>query len=297
MTSLVHVPNDESDLNDLEKDLTEAVAVSRAKPDDDEKPSNGDNDTSSQDKNNNTTQVPDKYRNKSVADLIEMHQNLESAYGRMANDLGTQRKLTDQLLELKRTEDLNNNSDEPVKVSSEDLLDNPTQALDQYFESRSRGTKDELAQRLDMMEQQLAAKEFTTKHPDYNDIAADPQFSAWINASQLRQRAAQMALSGDWSIADELLTEFKDQQGGAAPSANDPAQNGNQGTGNNSDDVEAARAASLESASQASDGSAPPGKTYSRTALQRLRIEKPHVYSDPAFQEEILRAYSEGRVK
>jgi hypothetical protein len=135
----------------------------------------------------------------------------------------------------------------------------------------------------------LAAEQaFANKHPDYNDVITSEAFSSFVKASPSRSRVAQSAARGDYLSADTLLAEFKAQKKAAADLA---AQAGNSG-------VEAARKAGLESAAQArgtvSSGSQ---RVYRRAELIELKLRKPELYSDPAFQAEIMLAYREGRVK
>ena len=79
----------------------------------------------------NDEELPENLRGKSVADIVRAYQESQSTIGRMANDLGTQRKLTDRLLDLKRESDLSGNGRvrEPVKVNSTELLDDPTRSM------------------------------------------------------------------------------------------------------------------------------------------------------------------------
>ena len=59
--------------------------------------------------------------------------------------------------------------------------------------------------------------------------------------------------------------------------------------------LEEARKIGLETAAQ--DGSGESGRYYRRADLIELKLKKPHIYADPEFQREILKAYAEKRVK
>lgn len=242
--------------------------------------------------------LPDKLKGKSLAEIADMYRNLESAYGRQSNDLGTQRKLTDRLLDLKREEDLtrNNPQAEPVKVDRAKLLEDPTAELDRFIASRDATRETESSQRLTRIEGTLAQQQFVGKHPDYAAVASDPGFVSWVQSSQFRLRIAQQAYAGDWGAADELVSEYKDRQktttvvppvSGGKPPVEEATKAG----------LEAARGAALESSAAAGENTGKSGKQYRRTDLMELRLRKPDTYYDPAFQDEILKAYSEGRVK
>lgn len=219
----------------------------------------------------------------------EAYRNLQTSYGRMANDLGTQRKLTDQVLGMKREDDLSRNTPEPVRVDGADLLDKPNETLDEYLRPRLAETTEQLENRLSGIEATLAQQAFVTQHPDYNEIANDPKFADWVKESPIRARAAQQAIAGDYGLASELLAEYKQAKtaGKTADTTADERPSG--------DDLDGARKVALES--NASSQSNSSGKVYNRADLIRLKLEKPHIYEEPKFQEEIMKAYAEGRVK
>lgn len=282
--SLVDV-NGTTDLAQLEKDLAEATSAAPAAtgqpaPADAEAQQttpvvlDGDN-------------IPEKFRGKTVDDLVKSYQSLESEFGRQANDLGAQRRITDQLLALEARQ-TTEQSQPSVEVTAERLLDNPAEALEEYLQARDASATQATTQRLDALEATIAQERFLERHSDFEAIGKDPQFYEWMSATPYRARLQQQAANGDWQAADELMQEFK----ATRPAGNAP--NTDQQASTTLDD---ARKASLESGSSTDAGTASSGKTYRRSDLVRLRLEKPDVYSDPSFQEEILKAYAEGRVK
>jgi hypothetical protein len=272
---LVDPDDNGGDLSKLEKDLHEAVSTQKD-------PKKGKAADASEE------EVPVKLRGKSLSEVAEMYANLESAYGRMANDLGTQRKMTDRLLDLKRETDLSNNSStKKVEIKSSELLENPTEALEKF--TAARESKNE--SRLQEMEQRLAQSQFIAQHPDYQEVAADTGFADWVRASPIRTRAAQAAHNGDWGVASELLHEYKAGRKVAKAPADDEEVE--------TEDAarKGAQKASLESGSQGSSGVSKKGKVYLRRDLMRLRAERPEVWENEDFQREIISAYNEGRVK
>ena len=280
MASLVDVDNAPGDVEGLEKSLAEAVTAEKSVQD-----SYKSNDNEQVQKSNNDPLAGTKFEGKGIEEILDSYNNLQSAYGRMANDLGTQRKLTDELLNLKRDTDLQSNApaEEPLpKVDPAQLLDDPTQALDGYLASREARNQRAYEERLAQMEAQMQADRFMQKHPDFMDVGQSEEFRTWATASPLRNQVANLAAGGDWDAADALLNEYK------AEMANAPAKA-------QEDGIEAAKKVGLEST--ASEGSTSSGKVYRRADLIDLKLRKPHVYGDPAFQAEILKAYSEGRVK
>lgn len=280
MTNLVDIAEVPGNLEQVEKDLAEAT-LSR------------DAGTESGSSNRSTVEdkLPTKFQGKSREDIAEMYLNLESQSGRMANDLGVQRKLTDRLLDLKRDTDLtrNNPAAKKVEISAVELLDKPTEAIDRYVSAREEAFASRIDERLNRLEGTTAQNAFLSKHPDYTSVAQSQEFVDWVQASSIRKRAAATAYNGDWNVADELLAEYK----AVKPSKANKEDTARREAAN----LQAARGASLDSGASQETPAKNGGKTYRRADLMKLRIDKPDVYYDDSFQSEILLAYSEGRVK
>lgn len=288
MTSLVDVQEASGNLSQIEKDLGEAV-VARAQnvSDGNVEGESGDAGDESQDF------LPAKLRGKSLRELADMYQNLESLNGRMANETGQLRSLTDRLLDLKRTTDLGNNgAAQPTKVeiTSADILERPTEALERFASARETALETRLDARLARLETATVEANLLNKHPDVEAVAASKEFVQWVQQSPTRMRAANAAKAGDAGAADDLLTEFKATARKAGGKGKQPVQDEN---------LDAARAASLETGNGNSldTGSKKSGKVYRRADLIKLRIEKPDLYDSDDFQAEIMAAYAEGRVK
>jgi hypothetical protein len=236
--------------------------------------------------------------NESATKQAQAYVSLQSAYGRMANDLGHQRKMTDQILALdKRTTDLDGTKP-PVapKVDARKLVDDPTATLDAYW--REREAEFLKKQQAEQQARQAQAEEqaFLGKHADFQTVTSTAEFVSWVRSSPLRTRAAALAGQGNYVVADELLTEYKAVNGQAPAQSADPNRGGNHVVDTQ---TEAARKVALESAANTggASASAKGGPIYRRSDLIALKMNKPHVYSDPKFQQEILQAYAEGRVK
>lgn len=268
MSGLIDPSNELGDIKGLTRDLSAAVTGKVDKPKvEPEEPA-----------------VPAKYKGKTKAQLIDMHQNAETQLGRVGNDLGQYRTLTDELLDLKRKEDLVQGGADPVEITSTDILDKPTESVRSVVEdvlnSRDRKTQQED----NLMDAETMA--FNRVHPDAGVVANSPEFQEWVQASPVRQRTAQQAYQSDWMAADALLNEWK----ALSPSGSSEADT------NEDKDLEAARNASTESVS-GSDASASSGKIYRRIDLIKLKLEQPELYADEGYQSEIMRAYAEGRVR
>lgn len=238
--------------------------------------------------------VPDKFKGKSLEDVIAAYQNLEALHGRTASELGQarQHQLTvDQLLQQKRENDLRANggtvrqAPKEPELTAADLLENPKQALNNYLEHRESETTKELRQRLAFQESRLAQQDFLGKHPDWQALTNDPKFVEWTQKTSFRSNLAVQAARENLAAADALLTEYKQYtpllQGSTVQDKN----------------LAAARKVGLERSATVGDETRPPGKVIRRIDAQALRISDPEKYDSPAFQNELLRAIAEDRYK
>jgi hypothetical protein len=280
--TLVDVGDDAGNLDKLTKDLAEEASADEQVVDESQAPVR-------QTEENDDSVLPAKLRGKSRTEIAEMYANLESSHGRMANELGTQRQLTDRLLDLKRTGDLQANTPAKVKVTRDDILaDDPTPSIERLIDARLKPLTDALDQRLTQVSASNLEAVFVSKHPDYQQVAADPEFVKWVQASNLRVRAAQAAKGGDFSSADILLSEFKQERTRRVAAKQESREV----------DLEGARQVGLESGTSADNTqSKKGGKVYRRSELIKLRMDDPERYYSDDFQQVILKAYSEGRVK
>lgn len=234
--------------------------------------------------------IPEKFRGKSTKEIVDSYKQLESQYGRMANDLGQQRHLTDRLLNLKREQDLSANGGSPVKVEipqikATDLADNPSEAIDRVVNARLAAQNQQDEQTRAELARQAAAARLVSDHPDYQNYVNNSEFTTWIQGSALRRSAAARAQSGDFDEGNALLTEFKEHKKAVTKQTEDASLDG-------------ARKASLESGSRGSGAEAgKAGKTYRRADLLKLQMTDPDKYYSDEFQAVIIKAYAEKRVK
>lgn len=266
---------------------------------DDKTATQSDDATKATSQNKQNDGLPEKFRGKSTQDVVEAYLNLEREHGRVVNDLGEQRRLTDRLLDLdqqKRASDLQRNGGDPAElpeVTTDDLLTRPGEVIGRLVDARVKAALEPTNQRVTSLEAGLTQSDFRRAHADADAIANSPEFLAWVQKSPLRLRAAQAANQGNWTAANDLMSEYKAQHLPTTSTSSDDNSTG--------DDLEAARQASLETSGSAggkngADGK-PQGQLYSRAKLIRLRIENPDEYYDEAFQEKIQRAHAEGRVR
>jgi hypothetical protein len=287
MVRLVDIPLDAGDPNKAVTDIEAAITESRSQE------SVSRSTTHETQRTTQSTDITDpRFAGKSAAEIYEAYRNLESHSGRLANQLGEARNSVNTLILGKRENDLRAGSGtrEPTKVNPADLMVDPTNALDTYFRERTNPEVSALKDRLAQLEQQLTQTVFTVNHPKASDITQDPQFAAWVRQTPLRMQLADASANGDLRQADLLLKEWQHTQGAGT----------NTTTNTNNRAQELARSVALESnssGSEAGDGkSFRSQKTFSRRDLIALRQRDPEKYESQALQNEIIKAYVEGRV-
>ena len=224
------------------------------------------------------SKVPDKYRGKNLEDIVKMHQEAEKLIGRQAQEVGEVRKLADELLK----QQLSQKQTKPTQEETDiDFFENPQKAIQNALENHPdiKAAK----QASQQMRQMNLQNQLTNKHPDFGNIVQDGDFIDWVNASPVRMRMFEDADTNyNFETADELLSTYKQLKG---VRSREVADAGNK-----------ARTKALRAAGVDVGGSGETSKkTYRAADLRNLRMTNPDRYEQ--LGDEILRAYSEGRVK
>jgi hypothetical protein len=227
--------------------------------------------------------VPEKFRNKPVTEVLRSYQELEKDRGRLASEVGQLRRMTEELIALKKEQDL---PDEEVKVTPDDLYDNPAEAIRKVTAKESEKLRQELAQ----TRAELLELEFEREFPGYREDMADPEFIAFVNSDPERQQlAAQAAQNTDLRAARQIWSTYRQQRKDA------------EAQGAKNDDAQQKRNEQLKQASLVPSGgetSADAGKPiYSAEEIQHIMINDPDRYWSPRFQSLIQEAFAEDRVR
>ncbi len=239
--------------------------------------------------------LPSKWTGKTEKERAEMYKNLESAYGRQANELGTTRKLADEILQNKRAADLGEapapRQPRQVTVSAADLLERPSEVFTRELHAVESTLEELVDRKLSERDAKTEAATFEDRHPDAAELIGSEEFAKFVADSPIRKRAvALVQRTGDAETADALLTEFKATAQPSATREERPDVAVERG-------AERAREVSFESGSARgnSRGDNSDKPTYRRVDLMKLKATDPDRYS--MLGDEILRAYAEGRVK
>lgn len=230
-------------------------------------------------------EVPEKYRGKSVMDLIEMHRNAEKALSRQGQDLAEQRRLTDQILGFKK-ENVEAPK-EPVRITPDEVFTDPNTAIEKLIKSSETTRKTEdLAERLNSLERGIGQKEFETRHPTFMKDVEDKEFLDWVSKNKSRtELLARLHYQYDFNAGNDLWDMWNEVRGSRTE-------------GPKTDKLKAAKTVR----SGPVDTSNKP--VYSRAKLLALQADAARgdpaarqKWNDPAFQAEYLEAYREGRIK
>lgn len=221
-------------------------------------------------------EIPEKYRGKSVDDVIRMHQEAEKLMSRQAQEVGEVRKLADELIKSQLKP-----KPEPEVVEEVDFFENPQEAVRRAVENNPKVLAAE--QYAIQVQRQQAQQTMLQKHPDAPAVVNDPEFQSWVRSSKVRERLFQQAdAEYDFDAADELLSTFKELRQ-VKVKRDDSADTENR--------KQALKAASVETGGSGESTK----KIYRRADLIRLKISNPSKYE--AMQDDIMAAYAEDRVR
>ena len=224
------------------------------------------------------SELPEKYRDKSLDDIVRMHQEAEKLIGKQAQEVGEVRKLADELIK----QNLGSRQQQTKQEEPEiDFFENPQKAVQRTVDNHpdvQAARQATLEMRRAQVQQRLAQE-----HPDFGDIAKDQDFANWVKSSPVRLRIFEQADAGyDYDSANELLSTYKQLRSVKQKQS--------------SDDGEATRKQNLKAVGVDVGGSGESSKkVYRRADLIRLKMQDPNRYD--ALSDEIMQAYIEKRVR
>ena len=224
--------------------------------------------------------LPEKYQNKSLQEVVQMHQEAEKLLGKQSSEVGELRGVVDDYIQTQLAQ-----QQAPVQQQEEDDTDffvDPKTAVSRAIENHP--SIKEAEQATQQYKKQTALAQLQSKHPDMNDIVKDAKFAEWIKSSKIRtQLFVQADQQYDYDAADELFSLWKERASVAQQTVEVEKQ---------------ARKQQVKSASTGNargTGQTQRKKQYRRADIIKLMKTDPDRYA--ALSEEIFQAYAEGRVK
>lgn len=223
--------------------------------------------------------IPDKYKGKSTADIVRMHQEAEKLLGRQSSEVGELRSVVDNYIQtqLDTTTQATPEPEEDV-----DFFTDPDKAVEKAIRNHPSIKQAEAVSQ--QYRQSAAQGQLQEKHPDIQAILADSNFVDWIKASKIRtQLFAQADAEYDYDAADELFSNWKERKQVVTQSvANEKASR-----------KTAVKEASAGNAK--GSGEAAKRKVYRRSDIIKLMQDDPERYL--SLSDEIMQAYQDGRVR
>jgi len=223
-------------------------------------------------------EIPEKYQNKSIKDVVRMHQEAEKAMGRQSSEVGELRKIVDDFVkaQLAKEEEAHNSTEEV------DFFDDPQKAVDYAIANHHKIKEAETVSAQLRMQEAMA--KLKNAHPDFEKVIQDEKFLSWVTQSKIRTEILRKAdREYDFESADELLTMWKERQNIVSEAATTE-------TKARKDSVKKASTGNTKGSSEA-----PSRKIYRRADIIKLMQTDPERYMSLA--EEIRNAYAEGRVR
>ncbi len=221
--------------------------------------------------------LPEKYRQKTLEEVVKMHQEAEKVISRQGNEVAEVRKLADELIK----QNLSSKQETIEKEPEVDFFENPKEAVRKTVDNHP----DVLAARQasqDFKKMQIQQR-LAQEHPDFGEIARDQDFANWVKSSPVRIKIFEQADAGyDFDSANELLSTYKQLRSVKQKQV--------------SDEGEVTRKQNLKAVGVDVGGSGESSKkVYRRADLIRLKMQDPDRYD--ALSQEIMTAYQEGRVR
>ena len=224
-------------------------------------------------------ELPERYRNKDVKEIIRMHQEAEKALGRQGSEVGELRRVVDDFIKAQLVEKQKQQA--PETVEDVDFFSDPDKAVAKAIESHPKIKEAEQFSK--QMKIQAAQAQLQRDHPDFPDIVSSQDFQGWVQGSKVRLELFARANNNyDMDAANELLSTYKERKQMATNAV--AAEKSTR-----SQQVKQASTGTTQGSSETSK------KIYRRQDIIELMRNDPDRYE--ALQPEIMRAYAERRVR
>lgn len=229
-------------------------------------------------------ELPEKYRGKSLTEIVRMHQEAEKLVGKQGQELGDLRKVADQYIMRTLSGDNQAGATAAPKEEAEvDFFADPHKAVEKMIERDPRIKSAQEA--AEMVRRETASRMLMAKHPDAMEVAQSDDFQSWVAASKVRTKLfAQADQQYDFEAAEELISTYKALKPKAPEKAAATA-------------VKDTKTGKMmpRPVTGGSDEVSSSKKIYRRADIIKLQTVDPQRYLD--MQPEIMAAYAEGRVR
>ena len=226
-------------------------------------------------------ELPEKYKGKSVEDLVQMHQELEKFSGKQSTEVGELRRLVDDHIQTQlvaqQAPQQQQQQDDDV-----DFFVDPKTAVSRAIDNHPKIL--EAQAYTEQAKKQATLAQLQQRHPEMESVLQDPKFAEWIKGSKVRtQLFVQADQQYDYDAANELFSLWKER---------------NQVVEQTAQAEKAARKSAVKTASTGNARGTSEGsrkKVYRRADISKLMRTDPERYQ--SLSDELLKAYAEGRVR
>ena len=225
--------------------------------------------------------IPEKYKGKSTAEIVRMHQEAEKLLGKQSGEVGELRSVVDSYIQT-QLDTTPAPTATPEDDEDIDFFSDPDKAVERAIRNHPSIKK---AEETTLNNQRSTAlTHLQSRHPDMGEIIQNGKFVEWIKASKIRtQLFAQADRQYDYEAADELFTNWKERQGVVAQTV--AAEK----------DTRKAAVKAASTGSTKGNGEQRAKKVYRRSDIIKLMKTDPDRYM--ALSDEITQAYAENRVR
>jgi len=223
--------------------------------------------------------IPDKYKGKSTAEIVRMHQEAEKLLGKQSGEVGELRSVVDNYIQtqLDTTTQATQEPEEEI-----DFFSDPDKAVERAIKNHPSIKQAEAVSQ--QYKHNAAQSQLQQRHPDMQAILTDSKFAEWIKGSKIRtQLFVQADQQYDAEAADELFTNWKERQGVVSQ------------TVANEKDSRKTAVKNASAGNARGSGEAASRKVYRRSDIIKLMQDDPDRYL--SLSDEIMQAYQEGRVR
>ena len=154
--------------------------------------------------------IPEKYRGKSVKDLIQMNQELEKFSGKQSTEVGELRKVVDSYIQTELDEKKAPQTQQEDNNSDVDFFVDPQSAVNRAIDNHPKIKEAETYNQ--QYKQQATLAQLRSDHPEMDQVLEDPKFAEWIKGSKVRTKLfVQADQQYDYDAASELFSLWKER--------------------------------------------------------------------------------------
>ena len=257
----------------------------------------------------NDAEVDDRYKGKTAAQLIEMHENATRKIGEQGAEIDTWRRLVSDNTQRQVSAPATTPPETPpapLELSGDDLLTNPVNSISQVVDRSLKDALGPIEEKLALMAQRTEVQQLSQDYPDMASVGNDEGFQTWAVASPGRAADAGLAAQGDLTAARRLMEQWTDRQtlvDALKAQATDAVNDQQQLTTaplvtapalpTKPQGIEGARQSTLE---RGGTGGAPPTEVLTADDIVKMIIENPEGYRSAAYQEKVQQAAKAGQI-